>query len=111
MNTTSKVIHLGIAIATLSALPANAFPRTGRTVAGVLQRVNHRQHTAEIATPDGTKPVTWTPRTKIWQGSQAVTADALRSGARVKVCRHVPLFGPPYMHRILLLGPKSNAKP
>ena len=107
MNTPSKSILLSI-VALLVATAADAMPPTGRVVEGVLRQVNPQQHSASIATGDATKPITWTPRTRVFQDGSEVNASALRDGMRVKVTRHVPIFGPPFVRRVILLDSSSK---
>ena len=107
MNTPSKSLLLST-LALAAATVANAMPPTGRVVEGVLRQVNPQQHSASIATRDATKPITWTPRTLVFQDGSEVTASALRNGMHVKVTRHVPIFGPPFVRRIIVLESPSK---
>lgn len=107
MNTISKPILLST-VALAFATAVNAMPPTGRVVEGVLRQVNLQQHSASIATGDAAKPITWTPRTRIFQHGSQVCASALHDGARVKVTRHVPFFGPPFVRRVILLDSPSK---
>lgn len=104
MNTALKFFLLCIFFIFLSLSEANAFPRLGRVVEGVVQKINLHERTAEIETANGATFITWRNKTKIYQQGSEVPESSMRNGMWVKVTRYEPLFGPPHVSKILLMG-------
>ena len=103
-----KAMHLSLIFTVLLASPMQAFPPTGRIVEGVLREVHPGLRSAVVATPHGIAPITWTPRTRIFQNGAEACPCVLGEGTRVRVTRHVPIFGPPFVRQMNLLEPTSK---
>lgn len=111
MNTTCRILVSCFVLAVLSADRAAAMPATGRVLVGSVQKVNPAERSAVLVPHDGSAPreFTWVPRTVVFAGGLDACPAEIREGMVVRIVRHVPVFGPPFVTRVNL--PASALRP
>jgi hypothetical protein len=94
-----------------SPAPAQAMPSTLRTAEGRIVSVQpaSRQFTFERADNGKRFVLTWNRRTLFGHGSAAGSAAPFRAGQRARVSYRLPLFGPDYSSRVIVLPAASAA--
>ena len=107
-----QLFALALAVVVSTPTPATARNPTGRRISGIVQRTNWQALEAEILRTDrvGALSFVWNTRTTFVANRQLVNSTILKHGARVEVRYHRPLFGRPFVSRVMLLS-ASNRVP
>ena len=112
MMTPRLLFALALAVVVCAATPATAKTPRGRRISGIVQKTNWQAREAEILRTDriGALSFVWNTRTTFVANMQLANSTILKQGARVKVSYHRPLFGRPFVSRVMLLS-VSNRVP
>lgn len=84
---------------------AHAIPPTGRHWQGQVVNIDVPAKQIVIKFDDpkhGTKSYVWVRRTVVWNRGVRSQASDIRPGERVKAVCHRPIFGPPFVSRIIV---------
>lgn len=106
-----RLLALTLAVVASIPTPAAATPRTGRRIAGVVQKTNWQTREVAIVRTDTSEPLRFVliDRTLFVANGQLANATILEPGAKVEVIYHRPIFGRPFVTRVALLSAPARA--
>ena len=96
----------------LTVASANAMPLLGRESNGVVQSVDRNNRTLTIKTEGESHLQTfeWNKDTRFLRDWKSTTSAALKAGVTVRIRYHSPIFGKPFVTRVIFLESQSNRK-
>jgi hypothetical protein len=82
-------------------------PPLGRESDGLIQSVDRKDKilTIRIEGESRLQSFEWNKETRFVQDQKFTTSDRLKAGAAVRIRYHAPIFGKPYLTRVLFLKP------
>lgn len=100
------VILLALFNGTLPA--ARALTPQGRHLTGTILQVDAKSCRALLSTSDKAQsiPFIWNKGTDFVAGAKFVPASRIRVGVRVEITLHQPIFGEPFVTKVILLDSK-----
>ena len=89
----------------LSLVPPAAARNPGTRITGTIKKVDAPAKEVEMLREDEGTLISfmWNKQTSFFANAQATDASILKTGARVEVIRHRPLFGKPFITKVTLL--------
>ena len=96
----------------LTVASANALPPLERESKGVVQSVDRSNRTLTIKLEAESRLQTfeWNKDTRFLRDWKSTTSAALKAGVTVRIRYHSPIFGKPFVTRVIFLGLQSNRK-
>jgi hypothetical protein len=96
----------------LPGAPASAMPPLGRESDGLIQSVdaNNRTLTIKLEGESRLQTFEWNKDTRFLRDWKSTTSAALKAGVTVRIRYHSPIFGKPFVTRVIFLELQSNRK-